>query len=306
MLALHWVTRNKDIYVILHPEVSFNSKKIHSKLTADPFLKNFPLYGFCITCSCFGNNFKVRINNKIFYYSSNIVLVLLMATMEKAQIIANNTEWTNFTEPSTIALTIAFRWEGNSLASVFSTLAEVFLSRPHCIWGSFGDGTLTDKGTGEEVLTFIGFMGFATVPRLERNRFHALLFLDIPFCLWVVSGLFGGFDDGLACLDDFVAGLKKPDTYKEWTGSSGLATDLFDVCTELPEDLDRNLIGGTTELLDIGTEPVESVGIGLFWSWVFVDGLCKWVTRKWSSWSPFGDHLQYNIIIFIYTLNKKY
>ena len=58
-------------------------------------------------------------------------------------------------------------------------------------------------------------MGFATVPRLERNRFHALLFLDIPFCLWVVSGLFGGFDDGLACLDDFVAGLKKPDTYKE-------------------------------------------------------------------------------------------
>lgn len=57
-------------------------------------------------------------------------------------------------------------------------------------------------------------MGFATVPRLERNRFHALLFLDIPFCLWVVSGLFGGFDDGLACLDDFVAGLKKPDTYQ--------------------------------------------------------------------------------------------
>lgn len=107
-------------------------------------------------------------------------------------------------------------------------------------------------------------MGFATVPRLERNRFHALLFLDIPFCLWVVSGLFGGFDDGLACLDDFVAGLKKPDTYKEWTGSFGLATDLFDVCTELPEDLDRNLIGRTTELLDIGTEPVESVGIGLF------------------------------------------
>ena len=187
-----------------------------------------------------------------------------MATMERAQIIANNTEWANFTEPSTSALTIAFRWEGNSLASVFSTLAEVFLSRPRCIWGSFGDGTLTDKGTGEEVLTFIGFMGFATVPRLERNRFHALLFLDIPFCLWVVSGLFGGFDDGLACLDDFVAGLKKPDTYKEWTGSSGLATDLFDVCTELPEDLDRNLIGGTTELLDKGTEPVESVGIGLF------------------------------------------
>lgn len=41
------------------------------------------------------------------------------------------------------------------------------------------------------------------------------------------------------------------------------------------------------------------------WSWVFVDGLCKWVTRKWSSWSPFGDHLQYNIIIFIYTFNKN-
>ena len=39
---------------------------------------------------------------------------------------------------------------------------------------------------------------------------------------------------------------------------------MFDVCTELPEDLDRNLIGRTTELLDIGTEPVESVGIGLF------------------------------------------
>jgi len=107
-------------------------------------------------------------------------------------------------------------------------------------------------------------MGFATFPRLERNRFHALLFSGIPFCLWVVLGLFGGFDDGLACLDDFIAGLRRPDTNKEWTGSSGLATYLSDVCTELPEDLDGNLIGGAAELLDIGTEPVESVGIGLF------------------------------------------
>ena len=107
-----------------------------------------------------------------------------------------------------------------------------------------------DKGTGEEVLTFIGFMDFATFLRLERNHFHALPFSGIPFCLWVVLGLFGGFDDGLACLHDFM--------------SSGLATDLFDVCTELPEDLPGNLMGGAAELLDIGTEPVESVGIDLF------------------------------------------
>ena len=66
-----------------------------------------------------------------------------------------------------------------------------------------------DKGTGEEVLTFIGFMDFATFLRLERNHTLALPFSGIPFCVWVVLGLFGGFDDGLACLDDFIAGLKK-------------------------------------------------------------------------------------------------
>ena len=84
--SLGYMEQGHTVHVILHHEVSFNSKKTHSKLTADPFLKNFPLYGFCITRSCFGNNFKGWINNKIFYYSSSIVLVLLMATMERAQL----------------------------------------------------------------------------------------------------------------------------------------------------------------------------------------------------------------------------
>ena len=79
------------------------------------------------------------------------------------------------------------------------------------------------KATGEEVLTFIGFMGFANFPRLERNRLPALPFAGIPFCLWVVLGLFGGFNDRSACLDNFVAGLKKNRYWQgmnwvTWTG----------------------------------------------------------------------------------------
>ena len=82
---------------------------------------------------------------------------------------------------------------------------------------------------------------------------------------------------------------------------------MFDVCTELPEDLDRNLIGGTTELLDIGTEPVESVGIGLFGLGSL---LMDFVSESQGS-GVVGVHWEttYNtiiIIIIIYTLNKKY
>ena len=39
---------------------------------------------------------------------------------------------------------------------------------------------------------------------------------------------------------------------------------MFDVCIELLEDPDGNLIGGAAGLLNVGTETVESVGIGLF------------------------------------------
>lgn len=147
---------------------------------------------------------------------------------------------------------------------VFLNLVDVFLLRLYCIWGLFGDGIFTDKGIGEEVLIFIGFMGFANFFRLERNRFFVLFFVGIFFRLWVVLGLFGGFYDGSVFFDNLVVGLKKLDIGKEWIGLFGLVIDLFDVCIELLEDLDGNLIGGVVGLLNVGIEIVEFVGIGFF------------------------------------------